>query len=1039
MCGIPYFLSIRSLKMPRDIRSYFTSTTVKKSKDQSTDKSADKPTIKTKKRAIISSDEEETKSSSVVKRTKYTKTFNKHHLLSDSDDEIQITSTVNSKKVESINNTKQESYVKDELKSTISPAEMFSKGSVRRETIQRKIKKKNEKEDDKLNLTKLNTKKLEKEYLQNVKEDDNEKNRTNNTIDDRAEKKTNRTSNEKKKDSVSVDDEISYRKIDTKQEDKSSGSKELSLTNEENNVDTKMKNFPKKASKRPKAISTIEIESKKAKNENALTNSSTLDEYEERIQMKKQSSMLYQKYLNRGGARNPGSKEIPQGAEYCLAGLSFVITGVLDSLEDEEAKELIIKYGGRILHQVSRNTDYLIVGEEYGPAKMAKANELKIKKISEDDLLELIRERPKGKAEDIKKSRSKSKENSISKIEHHEIPKLQKSVKETVEPVKETVEPVKETVESVKETVEPVKKTVEPLKSLETKLDSKVIANDIVITKGCEALVDKYRPKSTKQILGQQGDKSCVKKLHYWLSNWHKNRNKKYVKPSPWAKNDDGAYFRATLLSGPPGIGKTTSAQVVCNELGFDLLEFNASDTRSKKLLKERVSEILSNTTIKNFFTGENNSKHVLLMDEVDGMAGNEDRGGLQELVSLIKSTDVPIICICNDRTNPKMKTLSNYTFDLKFQKPRLEQIRATMKSICFKENIKISTEQLDQLIESTSHDIRQVINHLSLLIDKFENVEQIKYKPNKDLKLGPWEVVKKVFNVEEHKNMNINEKSDLFFHDYNIAPLFVQENYLSVMPATPKTELLERVAQAAESIALGDGIEKAIRSNNAWSLLPIQACFSSVIPGSMMSGHIQNQINFPAWLGCNSRRNKFDRLLQEITVHTRLTTGVSKEAVNLDYLNHIKDAIVRPLVNNGTEGVDEAVNVMTQYHLLREDLDSLNEVSMWPGQRNSIQAVESKVLAAFTRTYNKNSPGLPYSITTSKTKKSAMTSQEDLESIEVVEDDINSDEEEDNINLDKMIKAKKPTVKNKKETEEKSSKKPTAKRGKGNNKKSNI
>lgn len=69
-------------------------------------------------------------------------------------------------------------------------------------------------------------------------------------------------------------------------------------------------------------------------------------------------------------------------------------------------------------------------------------------------------------------------------------------------------------------------------------------------------------------------------------------------------------------------------------------------------------------------------SKHVLLMDEVDGMAGNEDRGGLQELINLIKSTDIPIVCICNDRNNPKMRTLSNYTFDLRFPKPRLEQIR---------------------------------------------------------------------------------------------------------------------------------------------------------------------------------------------------------------------------------------------------------------------------------------------------------------------------------------------------------------------------
>lgn len=108
------------------------------------------------------------------------------------------------------------------------------------------------------------------------------------------------------------------------------------------------------------------------------------------------------------------------------------------------------------------------------------------------------------------------------------------------------------------------------------------------------------------------------------------------------------------------------------------------------------------------------------------------------------------------------------------------------MKSICYKENIQISTEQLDRLIESTNQDIRQVINHLSL-VEKSDIVKKTDSKPNKDLKLGPWDVVKKVLSFEENKNMSINEKSDLFFHDYNIASLFVQENYLSVMPTAPK------------------------------------------------------------------------------------------------------------------------------------------------------------------------------------------------------------------------------------------------------------
>lgn len=275
---------------------------------------------------------------------------------------------------------------------------------------------------------------------------------------------------------------------------------------------------------------------------------------------------------------------------------------------------------------------------------------------------------------------------------------------------------------------------------------------------------------------------------------------------------------------------------------------------------------------------------HVLLMDEVDGMAGNEDRGGLQELIALIKTTSIPIICVCNNRDLQKMRTLSNYTFDLKFSKPRIEQIKveswtdislarneihhqfylslqSAMKSICFKENIDISDDNLNRLIESTNQDIRQVINHLAMLSAQSSVVPSNteKKEVNKDLKLGVFDAARKVLSFAEHKNMSIHERSNLFFYDYDLLPLFVQENYLSVSPNGPKTDILEKVALSAESLAMGNIIESKIRKDGAWSLLPVQACFSSVIPGYQMSGSLAN-VNFPSWLGKNSRSNKFKR-----------------------------------------------------------------------------------------------------------------------------------------------------------------------------------
>ena len=87
-------------------------------------------------------------------------------------------------------------------------------------------------------------------------------------------------------------------------------------------------------------------------------------------------------------------------------------------------------------------------------------------------------------------------------------------------------------------------------------------------------------------------------------------------------------------------------------------------------------------------------------MDEVDGMSGNEDRGGISAIIDIIKKTKTPIICIANDRQSPKLKSLVNHCYDLKFVSPDKRTIAIRMAEICKKENIQYELNALEYLSE---------------------------------------------------------------------------------------------------------------------------------------------------------------------------------------------------------------------------------------------------------------------------------------------------------------------------------------------------
>lgn len=91
----------------------------------------------------------------------------------------------------------------------------------------------------------------------------------------------------------------------------------------------------------------------------------------------------------RSAGLNFSSRLEEKPAEQPLAGMTFVITGKLESFSREQAKEKIESLGGTVTSSVSKNTDYVIVGEDPG-SKLEKARSLNISLLDEEGLKTLL-------------------------------------------------------------------------------------------------------------------------------------------------------------------------------------------------------------------------------------------------------------------------------------------------------------------------------------------------------------------------------------------------------------------------------------------------------------------------------------------------------------------------------------------------------------------------------------------------------------------------------------------------------------------------
>lgn len=167
---------------------------------------------------------------------------------------------------------------------------------------------------------------------------------------------------------------------------------------------------------------------------------------------------------------------------------------------------------------------------------------------------------------------------------------------------------------------------------------------------------------------------------------------------------------KALLLHGPPGCGKTSAVYALAKEKNMELIEVNASDFRNADKINSTVGNAVNQMSL---FARQK----LILVDEVDGLAGREDRGGVSAIVGLIKKTNFPIVCTANGVWDSKLSSLRKVCTLLSWDPPSNSDIADLLSKILKKENLPIDEKIVKSIARRSGGDVRAAVTDLQVLI----------------------------------------------------------------------------------------------------------------------------------------------------------------------------------------------------------------------------------------------------------------------------------------------------------------------------------
>jgi replication factor C large subunit len=194
--------------------------------------------------------------------------------------------------------------------------------------------------------------------------------------------------------------------------------------------------------------------------------------------------------------------------------------------------------------------------------------------------------------------------------------------------------------------------------------------------------VEKYRPRKVAEMVGNEDTRS---RFVSWLEGWEQG-----AKPA--------------LLVGPPGTGKTTLVHATAAQFGYYVIELNASDLRTKEALQGRIGALSSGSLV--------DERRLLFLDEVDGLFGRADFGGLEFVVDSIGELTLPVAMAANFEDAEQVKKLSKVSMVMKMRHVSERLLEIYIRDILRREGAHLSEKAITGAVTSARGDVRAAINN---------------------------------------------------------------------------------------------------------------------------------------------------------------------------------------------------------------------------------------------------------------------------------------------------------------------------------------